>query len=71
MTVYTNCSSTTVTCGGGEPSTGYNLWEWSNSNPGEPTPTCTDTYPTTFYVEVFSTGPATTCMDYTLVTYVE
>ena len=71
MTVYTNCSNATVACGGGEPTTGYTQWQWSNSDTGYSSPQCTDTYPTTFYVEVFGTGTATTCMDYTLTTAVQ
>jgi hypothetical protein len=71
MTVYTNCTSSTVTCGGAEASTNYTVWDWSNSDPGFATPQCTDTYPTTFYVEVVATGSAATCMGYTLTTYVE
>jgi hypothetical protein len=71
MTVYTNCSNTTVTCGGGEATSKYTVWDWSNNDPGFAPAQCTDTYPTTFYVEVTSTAAATTCMSYTLTAYVE
>ena len=76
MTVYQNCTSgsgsTAVVCGGGEAtSASYTLWDWSNSDPGVTLPQCTDTYPTTFFVEVTSTASAATCMDYTLTAYVE
>jgi len=70
MTVFTNCTGSGVTCGGGEPTTGYQTWTWSNSGTTG-NPQCTDTYPTVFYVEVFGTGAATTCMNYTLTTSVQ
>jgi hypothetical protein len=69
MTVFVNCSSSTVSCGGGEPTTGYTDWEWNNTDPGFSPSQYTDTYPTTFYVQVFATGFASTCMDFTLVSF--
>jgi hypothetical protein len=68
MTVFENCSSTLVACGGGESSTGYTEWQWDNLGTFTPSQ-FTQTYPTTFYVQVFTTGNATTCMDYTLTTF--
>jgi hypothetical protein len=73
MTVYQNCTGTGVACGGGEPTSGYTSWQLNNSDTGFAPPpppllpACTDTSPTVYDVEVFATGAATTCMDYTLV----
>jgi hypothetical protein len=75
MTVYQNCTGTDVVCSGAEPASGYTVWQWDNSGvltppPGDGQPsTYTQTYPTTYYVEVYSTGSAATCMDYTLTTF--
>jgi hypothetical protein len=66
MTVSQNCASTNVTCGGGEASTNYTTWEWTNSGAQ-----CTQTYPTTFHVLVSTIGSAATCMDYTLSAFVQ
>ena len=71
MTVYTNCSSTDVTCSGTEATSGYTEWDWSNNDVGAPAQ-CTQSYPVTYYVEVFATtASSTTCMNYTLTSYVE
>ena len=61
MTVFENCAGTDVSCTGTESTTGYTTWNWTNSGMD-----CTQAYPTTYYVEVFSTASGTTCMDYTL-----
>lgn len=69
MTVFQNCSYANVTCGGGEAASGYTTWTWNNLA-GAGT-NCLQTYPTTFFVQVFSTGNAPTCMDYTLTAFIQ
>ncbi len=66
MEVFQNCGGTNVTCGVAESTTGYTSWQWTNSGLD-----CTQTYPTTFDVEVFATGSGSTCMDFTLTAYFE
>jgi hypothetical protein len=65
MKVFQNCSGSAVSCdAGGDVASGYTTWEWTNSGAY-----CTQGYPTTFFVQVFATGSAGTCMDYSLVAF--
>jgi hypothetical protein len=67
MTVAQNCSGTTVSCNaGGDVATNYVTWDFTNSGN-----TCTQGYPVTYYVQVLATGSAGTCMDYSLVAFVQ
>jgi hypothetical protein len=75
MTVFQNCSGnnggTSVACGGGEGSAGYTSWDWSNNGTMATMDQYTQTYPTTYYVQVSSTGSSSTCMDFTITAFVE
>ena len=53
-------------CGGGEGTAGYTDWTWNNAGPQ-----CSQSYPTTYYVQVFSNGTAATCMDFTLTAFIQ
>jgi hypothetical protein len=70
MTVFQNCTNTSVTCAATEGMSGYTSWDWSN-NGTTAMSQYTQTYPVTYYVQVTPTGSASTCMDYTITAFVE
>jgi hypothetical protein len=67
MNVFQNCSGSAMTCNtAGDVTTNYAKWEWNNNPSSGTSPQCTETIPTTVYVQVSAIGSSPTCMDYSL-----
>jgi len=65
MNVFQNCSNAGVTCNAvGDAGSNYTQWDWTNSGAY-----CTQSYPTTFYVQVVPTSNSLSCLDYSLVAF--
>ena len=52
--------------GPGDPASNYTTWTWTNSGNN-----CTQAYPTTFYVKITALASTGTCMDFSIVAFVQ
>ena len=67
MNVFQNCTNTGVSCNApSDAMSNYTTWDWTNSGAN-----CTQAYPTTFFVEVVATASVGTCMDYSVISFIQ